>query len=239
MLASEADTGTCRCGVQVKGVTDVGLKPRPLRVVAVLGGGLMGSGIATALTLAGHTVIIKEINSQFMEAGLARVAANLASRVKKRAMTPAARDAALARVSGATTYDGFGAADMVIEAAVEKLTVKQAIFAELERVCAPHCVLATNTSTISLDLISEKMRDRSRLVGAHFFSPAHIMPLLEVVRAARSSPQVWSLHAASAGRSGNRSCTGLGVVPAPSSVESSICNVAQIRTITGGLEYRG
>lgn len=175
----------------MKGVTDRGLQPRPLKVVAVLGGGLMGSGIATALTLAGYTVIVKEINQKFLDAGLARVAANLASRVKKRAMTPAARDTALARVTGATTYDGFAAADMVIEAAVERLDVKQDIFAELERVCKPGAVLATNTSTINLDLISEKMRDRTRLVGAHFFSPAHVMPLLEIVRTERSSPQVW------------------------------------------------
>ena len=176
--------------MQVKGVTDAGIKPRKLKVVAVLGGGLMGSGIATALTLSGYSVIVKEINQKFLDAGLARVAANLASRVKRRAMTPAARDAALARVTGAVTYDGFMAADMVIEAAVERLDVKQDIFAELERVCRPDTVLATNTSTINLDLIGEKMHGRERLVGAHFFSPAHVMPLLEIVRTRQSSPQV-------------------------------------------------
>jgi enoyl-CoA hydratase/3-hydroxyacyl-CoA dehydrogenase len=81
-------------------------------------------------------------------------------------------------------------ADMVIEAAVERLDIKQSIFAELERVCRPDCVLSSNTSTINLDLISAKMRNRDRVVGAHFFSPAHVMPLLEIVRTDHSSAQV-------------------------------------------------
>lgn len=79
---------------------------------------------------------------------------------------------------------------MVIEAAVERLDIKQSIFAELEKVCRADCVLATNTSTINLDLISAKMRNRDRVVGAHFFSPAHVMPLLEIVRTDHSSSQV-------------------------------------------------
>jgi enoyl-CoA hydratase/3-hydroxyacyl-CoA dehydrogenase len=81
---------------------------------------------------------------------------------------------------------------MVIEAAVERLDIKQNIFVDLERACRADCVLATNTSTINLDLISDKMRARDRVVGAHFFSPAHIMPLLEIVRTSHSSPQVRS-----------------------------------------------
>jgi hypothetical protein len=81
-------------------------------------------------------------------------------------------------------------ADMVIEAAVERLDIKQAVFAELEKVCRPDCVLSSNTSTINLDLISAKMRGRDRAAGAHSFSPAHVMPLLEIVRTDHSSPQV-------------------------------------------------
>ena len=84
-------------------------------------------------------------------------------------------------------------ADMVIEAAVERLDIKQSIFADLENACRSDCVLSTNTSTINLDLISAKMRNRERVVGAHFFSPAHVMPLLEIVRTDHSSPQVRSL----------------------------------------------
>lgn len=105
--------------LQVRGVTDVGLKPRAMKTVAVLGGGLMGSGICTALALSGFDVILKEINDKFLAGGMARIDANLASRVKKGIMKPEAKAAALARVHGTIVYDDFKRADMVIEAAIE------------------------------------------------------------------------------------------------------------------------
>lgn len=176
--------------MQVKGVTDRGLTARGFKCVAVLGGGLMGSGICTALALAGYDVILKEISQKFLDGGLARISANLASRVKKGAMSKAASAAALARVHGALTYDDFKRADMVIEAAIEKVDLKQKIFADLEAACRPDCVLSSNTSTIDLNLIAAKTRARERIVGAHFFSPAHVMPLLEIVRTEHTSPQV-------------------------------------------------
>ncbi|GFR46239.1 hypothetical protein Agub_g7785 [Astrephomene gubernaculifera] len=182
---------------KVKGVTDVpGLKPRPIRCVAVLGGGLMGSGIATALVLAGVEVILKEVNQGFLDAGMGRIKANLQSRVKKGAMTSEAAAKALSLVTGALDYSGFGAADMVIEAVIEDIGLKQRIFADLEKSCRPDCILSTNTSTIDIDLVGAKMQGgptgpaASRLLGAHFFSPAHVMPLLEIVRTSRTSPQV-------------------------------------------------
>jgi enoyl-CoA hydratase/3-hydroxyacyl-CoA dehydrogenase len=96
------------CSVlQVKGVTDAGLTARTMKCVAVLGGGLMGSGICTALALAGFSVILKEINQKFLDAGMARIDANLKSRVKKGAMSEEAKGKALARVKGTLTYDGF------------------------------------------------------------------------------------------------------------------------------------
>jgi 3-hydroxyacyl-CoA dehydrogenase, NAD binding domain len=115
-LAVAGERGRCRShsaaansrgALQVKGVSDQGLTPKKMKCVAVLGGGLMGSGICTALTLAGYSVLLKEINQKFLDAGVSRIKANLDSRVKKGAMTPAARDAALARVQGVLTYDGF------------------------------------------------------------------------------------------------------------------------------------
>ena len=176
--------------MQVTGVTDRGLKARPMRTVAVLGGGLMGSGICTALTLSGTNVLLKEINQKFLDGGLARISANLQSRVKKGAMTAAQKVATLARVTGTLSYDAFGSVDMVIEAALESIDLKQKIFADLERVCSKECILASNTSTISLSVIGEKTRSNDRIVGAHFFSPAHVMPLLEIVRTERTAPQV-------------------------------------------------
>ncbi|KXZ50410.1 hypothetical protein GPECTOR_16g584 [Gonium pectorale] len=167
---------------KVKGVTDVpGLRPRPIRTVAVLGGGLMGSGIATALVLAGKNVILKEVNQGFLDGGLGRIKANLNSRVKKGAMSTEAAAAALSRVTGALDYSGFGAADMVIEAVIEDIGLKQRIFADLEKACRPDAILSTNTSTIDIELVGAKMGGgssgpgASRLLGAHFFSPAHAL----------------------------------------------------------------
>ncbi|KAG2437676.1 hypothetical protein HYH02_011056 [Chlamydomonas schloesseri] len=107
-------------------------------------------------------------------------------KMKKGAMSQAAADAALARVTGALDYGGFDRADMVIEAVIEDIPLKQKIFADLEKACRPDAILSTNISTIDIELVGAKMAGgaaaRRRLLGAHFFSPAHVMPLLEIVR---------------------------------------------------------
>merc|ERR1719473_529286 len=175
---------------KIRGVTDSGLKPRPMRCVAVIGGGLMGSGIATACVLNGIEVIIKEINQKFLDAGLGRVSANLMSSVKKGRMTKQKYDECMGRLSGALTYDNFGKVDMVVEAVLEDIGLKQRIFADLEKACRPDCILSTNTSTIDISVVAAKTRAADRIVGAHFFSPAHVMKLLEIVRTDDTSSQV-------------------------------------------------
>lgn len=175
---------------KVRGITDVGLKPRQMKVIAVLGGGLMGSGIATACALAGLTVLLKEINQKFLDGGLARIKANLASSVKKGRLTQEQAEVVAGRITGTLTYDDFKRVDMVIEAAIEDIPLKQRIFADLEAVCRPDAILSSNTSTIDISLIGKKTHAADRIVGAHFFSPAHIMPLLEIVRTKETSKQV-------------------------------------------------
>ncbi|EFN52227.1 hypothetical protein CHLNCDRAFT_59763 [Chlorella variabilis] len=175
---------------KIRGVTDTGLRPRPIKRVAVLGGGLMGSGIATACVLAGVEVLLKEVNQKFLDAGMGRIQSNLASRVKKGRMTEQMAQAAMSRVQGALDYSGFGSVDMVIEAAIEDVGLKQEIFAELERSCRKDAILATNTSTINIELVGAKTSCADRILGAHFFSPAHVMPLLEIVRTDQTSKQV-------------------------------------------------
>ncbi|KAK4857267.1 hypothetical protein QYF36_026243 [Acer negundo] len=175
---------------KVPGVTDLGLVPRRVKKVAILGGGLMGSGIATALILGNYPVILKEVNEKFLEAGIGRVKANLQSSVKKGKMTPEKFDKTISLLRGTLEYESFKDVDMVIEAVVENVSLKQQIFADLEKYCPPHCILASNTSTIDLNLIGERTKSQDRIVGAHFFSPAHVMPLLEIVRTKRTSPQV-------------------------------------------------
>ncbi|KAK3017975.1 hypothetical protein RJ639_002732, partial [Escallonia herrerae] len=175
---------------KIPGITDLGLTPRRIKKVAILGGGLMGSGIATALLLSNYPVILKEVNEKFLESGIGRVRANLQSSVKKGKMTQEKFEKTLSLLKGALDYEGFRDVDMVIEAVIENVSLKQQIFADLERYCPPHCILASNTSTIDLNLIGEKTKSHDRIIGAHFFSPAHVMPLLEIVRTQRTSPQV-------------------------------------------------
>jgi enoyl-CoA hydratase/3-hydroxyacyl-CoA dehydrogenase len=175
---------------QVPGATDLGLMPRKVTKVAILGGGLMGSGIATAMILSNYPVILKEVNEKFLNAGIDRIKANLQSRVRKGKMTEERYEKAMSLVTGVLDYERFKDVDLVIEAVIENVKLKQQIFSDLEKYCPSHCVLATNTSTIDLNLIGEKTRSKDRIVGAHFFSPAHVMPLLEIVRTQHTSPQV-------------------------------------------------
>ncbi|KAL3634630.1 hypothetical protein CASFOL_021684 [Castilleja foliolosa] len=175
---------------KVPGVTDLGLKPRGIKKVAILGGGLMGSGIATALVLSNYQVILKEVNDKFLQAGIGRVKANLQSRVKKGQMSQEKFEKTLSSLKGSLDYESFRDVDMVIEAVIENVSLKQQIFLDLEKVCPPHCILASNTSTIDLNLIGEKTGLRIVLSELISSGPAHVMPLLEIVRTQKTSPQV-------------------------------------------------
>jgi enoyl-CoA hydratase/3-hydroxyacyl-CoA dehydrogenase len=154
---------------KVAGITDLGLKPRALKRVGVIGGGLMGSGIATVLVLSGIPVVVKEVNEKFLGAGLGRIKSNLQSRVKKGKMTKEKMEKTLSLVKGTLDYSEFNSVDMVIEAVIENVALKQSIFADLEKYCSPDCVLSSNTSTIDLNLVGAKTNAQSRIAGAHFF----------------------------------------------------------------------
>lgn len=150
--------------------------------VAVIGGGFMGAGIAAAMLKVGIPVVIKELNEKLAEAAKKRVEKNLGK-----------HKSAMAHLVVTTDYERLSKVDIVIEAALENPKLKQAIFSDLQSICKPNCILATNTSTINLDLIGKgapKAHKEGRIVGAHFFSPAHKMPLLEVVRSESTSPGV-------------------------------------------------
>uniref|UniRef100_M8AMP8 Peroxisomal fatty acid beta-oxidation multifunctional protein n=1 Tax=Aegilops tauschii TaxID=37682 RepID=M8AMP8_AEGTA len=177
---------TSRALVHVPGVTDIQLKPRKIRKVAVIGGGLMGSGIATALLVSNISVVLKEVNPQFLQRGQKTIAGNLEGLVKRGSLTKDKMSKAISLLKGALDYSDFKDVDMAV---IEKVPLKQSIFADIEKICPPHCILATNTSTIDLNIVGEKTNSQDRIIGAHFFSPAHIMPLLEIVRTERTSPQ--------------------------------------------------
>ncbi|MCO5567466.1 hypothetical protein L7F22_021157 [Adiantum nelumboides] len=179
-----------RATTKVSGVTDHGLKPRPLKKVAIIGGGLMGSGIATAFILSNVPVVLKEVNESFLQQGLDRIKVNLDGRAKKGSLSKEKYNKALSLVKGTLDYKDFKDVDLVIEAVIENIQLKQQIFQDLEKFCPSHCILATNTSTIDLNLVAQKTHSQDRVIGAHFFSPAHVMPLLEIVRSDKTAPQV-------------------------------------------------
>jgi len=178
-----------RAAFKIPGVTDLGSKPSQIKSVGVIGGGLMGSGIATALILNGIPVVLKELNKDFLQAGLERIRDNVKARLGRSSSNQAKIQKTLDLVKGTLNYSDFSDVDMVIEAAIEDIALKQSIFADLEKCCKSTCILASNTSTIDLELIGSKTMAQDRIIGAHFFSPAHVMPLLEIVRTHKTSGQ--------------------------------------------------
>jgi 3-hydroxybutyryl-CoA dehydrogenase len=150
--------------------------------VAVFGAGTMGHGIAQVCAAAGMEVYLYDIDDEKVDAGLARVRANLDKGIARGKVTEEARDATLARLTGSTSIaDASEDAELIIEAVPEKLALKQQLFAQIEPHVAPGCIFATNTSSISIAKIAENTVDPSRVIGTHFFNPVFIMKLLEIV----------------------------------------------------------
>ncbi|KAI3701455.1 hypothetical protein L6452_26547 [Arctium lappa] len=179
-----------RATSKVPNVTDLGIKPRGVKKVAIIGGGLMGSGIVTTLIVSNIYVVLKEVDSEYLQKAIKTIEANVRGLVAGKKLAQSRADKALSMIKGVLDYSEFNDVDMVIETVTEDLQLKQKIFSEIEKACPPHCIFATNTSAIDLDLIGEKLGCQDRVVGAHFFSPAHMMPLLEIVRTEKTSAQV-------------------------------------------------
>ncbi|WP_315131476.1 3-hydroxyacyl-CoA dehydrogenase NAD-binding domain-containing protein [Achromobacter marplatensis] len=156
-------------------------RPRRLEKIGVVGGGTMGAGIAVSVLDAGLPVVMVEQDDAALERGRARVAHVYDLLQKKGRITADERDARMARFTGATTYDALDDADLIIEAVFEDMDVKLAVFAQLDRVAKPGAVLATNTSYLDVNRIASATRGPADVLGLHFFSPANIMKLLEIV----------------------------------------------------------
>ncbi|MFM0328277.1 3-hydroxyacyl-CoA dehydrogenase NAD-binding domain-containing protein [Paraburkholderia strydomiana] len=156
-------------------------KPRALNAIGVVGGGTMGAGIAVAVLDAGLPVTMIERDEASLARGRAHVEKVYDGLIAKGRMSAEKKAQLMARWTGSTSYDALADADLVIEAVFEDLTVKQAVFAELDRVCKLGAVLATNTSYLDIDAIAASISRPADVIGLHFFSPANIMKLLEVV----------------------------------------------------------
>jgi len=165
-------------------------QPRPVASIAVIGGGTMGAGIAVAALDAGLPVTMIERDAESIARGRANVEKVYNGLVAKGRMLEAAKTAVMARYTGSTDYADIATVDLVIEAVFEDIEVKKAVFRELDRVCKPGAVLATNTSYLDIDAIAAATRRPQDVVGLHFFSPANIMKLLEIVVPAKVAPDV-------------------------------------------------
>jgi 3-hydroxybutyryl-CoA dehydrogenase len=159
--------------------------------IGVVGLGAMGSGIAQLAVEAGFETIGREIELARAEAARDRIAHFLTRKVEKGMLEPDARDAAVARLALTEDLADLGACDVVIEAAFENLAVKHELFCALEAVVRADAILATNTSALSVTEIASVLERPERVVGMHFFNPAPLMPLVEIVRAERTAEAVW------------------------------------------------
>jgi 3-hydroxybutyryl-CoA dehydrogenase len=162
---------------------------REIRTIGVVGLGAMGSGIAQLAIEAGYDVLGREVTAELGETARGRIAHFLQRKVDKERLSADERQAALDRLELTTELDGFSDCDLVIEAIVEELAAKLTLFSVLEGIVRPDTILATNTSALSVTEIASSISTPERVVGMHFFNPAPLMPLVEIVRAELSSDE--------------------------------------------------
>ena len=172
--------------------------------MGVVGLGTMGAGIAQVSVQSGFETIGREVEPELGERGRATIERHLARGVEKGRLSGDERDAALGRLTLTTDLGDLADCDLVIEAALEELELKREIFAELDRVTRPDAILATNTSALSVSEIAEATEQPQRVVGMHFFNPAPVLPLVEIVRGRESSPEAVDAAYAWAERAGKQ-----------------------------------
>ena len=160
-----------------------------IKKVGVVGCGLMGRGIVEVAARAGYTVIVSEINQELLDKGMAALDASLAKAVKAGKATEEDKAATMKRITGTTKTDDFKVCDRVIEAAIENMELKKKIFVDLDKICPPQVILATNTSCLSVLDIAAVTKRRDKVLGIHFFNPVPLMKLVELVKTIDTSEE--------------------------------------------------
>ena len=160
-----------------------------IRSVGVLGAGVMGNGIAHAFASAGYNVIMRDIEDRFVEGGMKNIKKNLDRRVEKGKMAPEEKDLILSRITGTTKLEDLKDVDFIIEAVIENLEIKKEAYNELEKLCKPEIILASNTSSISITKLGATTQKPDRFIGMHFFNPVPAMKLVEVIRGIATSDE--------------------------------------------------
>src|SRR5688572_6814549 len=194
-LASDESRALIHAFFAERGVSKIPDIPKDTRALdirkaAIVGAGTMGGGIAMALANAGIAVILKDTDQAALDRGMAAIRKNYDASVKRGRFTPEIVEQRMAQIRPQLTYDGFQDADLVLEAVFESMALKRQIFAELDKIARPDSVLASNTSTLNIDEIASSTSRPERVVGLHFFSPANVMRLVEIVRGAKTSKEV-------------------------------------------------
>ncbi len=164
-----------------------------IKTVGVVGAGQMGNGIAQVAAMSGLAVIISDITEELVQRGLKTITKSLAKGVEKGKMSPGDRDAVLGRLRTTVNLRDMAAAEVVIEAATENEPLKFKIFRELDAICAPPAILASNTSSIPIGRIAAQTKRPGQVIGMHFMNPAPVMQLVELIRALATSEETFAL----------------------------------------------
>jgi 3-hydroxybutyryl-CoA dehydrogenase len=164
-----------------------------INTIGVVGAGQMGNGIAQVAAMSGFPVIMSDISEEFVQRGLNNITKRLAKSVEKEKLSPEAKEAVLGRIQTTVNLKDMATADVVIEAATEKESLKVQIFRELDVICAPPAILATNTSSIPIGRIAAQTKRPDKVIGMHFMNPAPVMELVELIRALTTSNETFEL----------------------------------------------
>ena len=162
-----------------------------MKKVFVLGAGTMGAGIVQAFAQNGFEVIVRDIKDEFVERGIAGINKSLSKLVAKEKMTEEVKEEILSRISGTTDMSLAADCDLVVEAAMENMKIKKEIFAELDSICKPETILASNTSSLSITEVASATKREDKVIGMHFFNPAPVMKLVEIIRGAKTSQETF------------------------------------------------
>ncbi len=162
-----------------------------MKKIFVLGAGTMGAGIVQAFAQKGCEVIVRDIKEEFVDRGISGIAKGLEKLVAKGKMTEEDREAILSRISGTTDMNLAADCDLVVEAAIENMKIKKEIFAELDGICKPETILASNTSSLSITEVASATKRPDKVIGMHFFNPAPVMKLVEVIRGIATSQETF------------------------------------------------
>ncbi len=173
-----------------------------VKTIGVLGAGIMGSGIAQVAARAGYNVIIRDLTDDFVSRGLNNIKKNLERDVQKNRLAADDAEAIQGRIKGTTSMGDLAAADFIIEAVIEQMELKKEVYRELEQICPPNVVFASNTSGLSITEMASVTKRPASFIGMHFFNPVPVMKLVEVVKGAETSEETAQLTVALAQKMG-------------------------------------